>query len=75
LNQIYGYSKNDRPIVGSIKFNLDMELNTTKGDVMEYGNLLLTTLHEIGHVLAFSNASYPLFIDPLTGKKLQEATM
>jgi len=54
----------NRPSVGAIIFNtayikLDMKDTTIESD-------LSTTLHEITHVLGFSKALYPRYIDPKT---------
>ncbi|EAR99196.2 leishmanolysin family protein (macronuclear) [Tetrahymena thermophila SB210] len=54
------------PIIGRIRFNLAF-LNTTQSNRHFQDNFVLA-LHELTHVMGFSNQLYQYWIDPQTGK-------
>jgi len=62
----------NRPIAGQVQFNYAYQDGTQE---LDFQASLYTTLHEIGHILAFSASLYQYFIDPKTGRKLDNPTM
>jgi len=71
----FGLDSTERPIIGSISYNLTYQPNTTETSSSYYENMLMTTLHELGHVLGFSEVMFDYFMDPNTGKRLTNTTM
>ncbi len=57
-----------RPVYGAIFFNLNY-LFTESASALEEN--LSTTLHEITHILGFANYLFEYFINPNTGRFLQ----
>jgi hypothetical protein len=58
---------NNRPVYGTILFNL-YYLNTES--TTDHEQNLATTLHEMAHILGFSDYLYEYFVDPETNTKL-----
>jgi len=67
------HPKTNRPVSGRITFNFK-HIDETKGG-REYQESLLTTLHEMGHILGFSSKLFEYFINPNTGRKLDNPLM
>ncbi len=55
-----------RPTVGEVMLNIyTFPTHDLKDDI-------LTIMHEIGHILGFSKALYPYFLNPKTGERYSE---
>ncbi len=61
-------TRNSRPIVGRLNYNLFDFASTTKDVRIEAD--IYTTMHELTHVLGFSYKLYPYYINPTTGASL-----
>jgi len=58
-----------RPIIGKITYNL-AQVAIAESDAQREQDIV-TSLHELTHVLGFSSSLYPYYKDPSTGKTLK----
>lgn len=52
-----------RPIFGRVKYNFGQMTSVDVNSNMDFENMLETTLHELVHVLGFSNFLYYTWVD------------